>query len=487
MVGEQTGDAIQRWLDKSLRKPGKILVGRAPWDWMQQDARDSILRLDAELKHLQFPKGALFNSTYRDADAKVGKKGGSVGMVRRSIHKSGFAFDFRMSYNRSDKTKSFLTDLAYPLYWVKNDPPATDSGKTPKVKWTVYAHVDRRLKEDEYQTEGTDETPGEDDPAHYVDNSLSAPTGVDEKTFIEYVDSIQPWIYDPYSLEGGTVGAEKPAGDGRAFLNLTKVCEHFNLVPISAHDSGWQIGQPKSYTLTSAKDFKSFMAEFGKIVSLSDKSPDAEVVINTSQTFTISQLSDLYAYLSAWFRATVDLGPTPEVTFTYPPANKSIDSKQNAALRTLRADDFTGRQAEVILQGPVPQGKERVSKAALGPKAEFPQNAAFVLRPVLTDPADLSPLAKVVLPALDAPGDPSAMEWWHFQYHPGYTEKGENRPFGKILEDVGWTNEGLLMVGFTQDELTTKVDYPLPKKQVPKKPVAKPAAKPTAKPAAKKK
>jgi hypothetical protein len=462
-VGKNTGDAIEQWLGSKLRKPGKILVGRLLWDWMQEDAWDAIQRLDAELKRFQFPRGVWCNSTYRDADAKVGKKGGSRGMARRSIHKSGFAFDFHMTWDPVDNTKSFLTDVkSYPLYWVKNDPPENDQ-KSSKVTWTVYAHVKRTLQEEEYGKEGVRENPpGKEDPAYYLDQTMSPPRGIEEKAFIQYVDSIYPWIYDAYSPDGGTVGAEKTAGEGYAFLNFTTLCSHFNLVPISAHDSGWQIGKPYTFKVATSKEFNAFMAEFGKIMNLADKSPDSPVVINSTQTFALSDLKDFYNYLSAWFRATSDLDPTPQVTISYPPKDKKVEEQQTMALKMLRADYFDGREAEVVLEGKVPEGKDRVSKVGLGPKAEFPENAGFVLRPVLTDPADLSPLSQVELPALDNPGDPSAMEWWHFQFRPGYTEAKKNKAFGDILKAVGWTKEALLMIGFSQLELDSPVDLPLP-------------------------
>src|SRR5262249_21140667 len=140
-------------------------------------------------------------------------------------HKSGFAFDFR--------SKNYLYEPRYPLRWVKNDP--LEEGQTT---WTVYAHVNRRLKDTEYRKGDPAEEDGPDEPAYYLDSDFFPDYEVDEKTFVEYADSISPWEYDAYNPDGGTVSDEIAASDGCAFLNLTKVCARYNLVSINAHKGG---------------------------------------------------------------------------------------------------------------------------------------------------------------------------------------------------------------------------------------------------------
>jgi hypothetical protein len=47
-----------------------------------------------------------------------------------------------------------------------------------------------------------------------------------------------------------------------------------------------------------------------------------------------------------------------------------------------------------------------------------------------------------------APGIARTIEWWHYQYQAGVTGKWSER-----MADIGWTNEGLRKVGYSEKQL----------------------------------
>ena len=180
IVETQTANAIYQWLQKDLRKPGKILVNRGSWDsWMQEDAASACDELDKTLKRFGVLYGLRFNNAFRDTRMSVEKAG--KGQIINSIHKSGFAFDMAM--------RAYVGPLkTAPLYFEKD--PASGSG----VQWIVFAEA----------------------------QVAAIPAGP-HAAYVEYRDSITPWKYDSDSAEGGAAEPEltKP---GVTFLNFTNVC-----------------------------------------------------------------------------------------------------------------------------------------------------------------------------------------------------------------------------------------------------------------------
>ena len=398
IVDADTANAIQQWLKNDLRKPGKILVNRGSWDsWMQQDASSTAGLLDAELRRLGVAYGLRFNNAFRDTRMSVVTAG--PGQIINSIHKSGFAFDMAM--------RGYVDPLKEaPLYYEKD--PSVSSG----VKWIVWA---------EAQIANIPPEPHED--------------------YVEYKDSLNRWKYDADSPEGGTT--QPPFSlPGVKFLNFSKVCDHFLLRRIGAHTNGWHGTDPVTFTLNSADAFADFVPIFSQEAEQSPNAPTAVSKVDGTQ-YLFSLVAPGATYLAAWTKATRSLNPTPEVYIE--PWTKEGEK----VIRTLRGDSFIGKSIRVSVAGPWLGGTgssgfpEKPSPTGtsdgtivLSKTAEFPTLYAFSAIPITT-PIAINPGAVIELPGL---GHPSHMEWWHFQYEPGYSGK----LWREILDLIGWLPEGLL-------------------------------------------
>jgi hypothetical protein len=156
-----------------------------------------------------------------------------------------------------------------------------------------------------------------------------------------------------------------------------------------------------------------------------------KVVINGTISLTLGELLDAAKFLQLWLQCTRRHGATPDVDIDY------VAKEGDALLRSLSQKRFQGRKISVMIVG------QSVGVATeLGPSLKFPPDnfpkplVRFTLRP-LTSPVVFKPGDTIDIPAF---GHPAHMEWWHFQYAPGY----QGRSWGDILADVGWTREGLL-------------------------------------------
>jgi hypothetical protein len=50
-------------------------------------------------------------------------------------------------------------------------------------------------------------------------------------------------------------------------------------------------------------------------------------------------------------------------------------------------------------------------------------------------------------------GVPRTMEWWHFQYNNAIAPDGKNKVWSELMEEIGWTKEGLQKVGYSEKQL----------------------------------
>jgi hypothetical protein len=419
IVDIETANAIRNWLDKDLRKPGKILVSRADWipwiAWMQEDAYATIEELGNELAslHVEFTNGFQVNNAHRDTRMSVSVAG--AGQAIYSIHKSGFAFDMAMD--------AFVAPRAdAPLYFEKD---LENSGA--RVKWIVYAPA----------------TAAKIGPGPFPD-------------YVEYKDSINPWLYDPASPEGGATQPHLSL-PGKKFLNFTKICDHYKLRRISAHPKGWQGATAVTHTLKDSDALASLINDIKFYLDRDDYTPTAVATID-GEIFPFKEFEGLYAHLSAWRQATAALNPSPTVKIE--PWTKEGDK----VIRALRSKALNGTKVYAHVDGfwsggkgssgfpPPPEPNQTPADGSgqsveppgpvegtitLSPTAEFPTRSAFTLTP-LTSPAQVKDDSIIELPALT--GHPAHMEWWHFQYEPGYGGK----KWGEILDLIGWTREGLL-------------------------------------------
>jgi hypothetical protein len=49
-----------------------------------------------------------------------------------------------------------------------------------------------------------------------------------------------------------------------------------------------------------------------------------------------------------------------------------------------------------------------------------------------------------------------SQEWWHFQYQPQINPPSGRRLWADLLEDLGYSKEGLLKLGYPREDMTAK-------------------------------
>jgi hypothetical protein len=399
LVESTTAEAIHEWLKLGLRNPGKILVSRGTYDsWMQEDVYDTINRLDDEVRRLGVSYPLAFNNAFRDVRMSVVDPG--PGQIVTSIHKSGFAFDMTM-------IEFVEPNRAAPYHYVRN--PGAG-----RAVWTVYAEA----------------------------TAANIPAGL--PPYATYEDTIIPWEYDASSPEGGAPGAPL-AKPGIKFLNFTAVCDHFQIKDIGAHKSGWQGSAFQKFTLNSGPEFQEFLAHLGRQFPIPDKKKAVYTMDVNGKRHLVFDCVALYTFLTHWQTAGKAFHPTPQ--FTFDPST----AEGEQVVRSLRGDSFKGAEVSLSVAGFWAGGKgasgfpkadadpkpdTSSGKLTLGPEVEFPPKFACTISPI-TGPAQISQGTEIEFITL---GHPAHMEWWHFQYEPGFT--GQN--WGGILDLIGWTPEGLL-------------------------------------------
>jgi hypothetical protein len=409
VVEETTANAIKSWLTNKLRKPGKILVAAGQYDsWMQEDALPQIEALNADLARLGVTIPAQFNNALRDVRMSVLKPG--AGQIVNSIHKSGFAFDFAMD--------GFVGPRAeFPLYFVH------DESETTKVRWIVYTPVKIAKTPEQFR-------PGSTKPRAKKD------------AYVEFVESINPWSYDPGDTKGGKRGDALKI-DGSLFLNFTNVCGAAGLDRISAHGDWAGSGESLTFTLTDSSAFGHLLDALKTGLSFAVTSKHSQRQTNLPDCTVdgtkhdLDSLGDFTAYLSLWYSAAKRLGAAPNVDVT--PGTKEDDK----LIQWLRGKSFKGKKVHISVTGRWAGGegasnvkiaKDTTADLELGPKTEFPKTP-FTLGPI-TEP-QINPGSTISMPKF---GTPQGMEWWHYQYTAGF----DGQDWKTILGWIGWTEEGLL-------------------------------------------
>lgn len=418
LVEKETGDAVKKWLENEWRFPGKILVAKPNWvdwkAWVHEDVYAAVLDLERELNTygaIVAPGGLLINNGFRDTRMSV--YNALSGQAIYSIHKSGFAIDMIMD--------AYVRPYAQqPLYFEKA-PPQPDGA----VRWTVWCVVpDAKVIT-------------EDLPDH-----------------IEYADTIRPWKYDSGSPDGGSTQPPLVL-PGQKFLNFTKICNSLQLKNIAAHSTGWQSVGFEEFWLMGAQEFQNFVNLLQAALA-NGNSPHSKVTINGAN-YELQSLRGFAGEVKKWLDATAPSSPAPVIGLQ--PWTKE-GGKQ---IERLRAKDMTGFVLNTYVEGywtggrtsdgfpppedPImtpadpfgfceePPGPTEGTIELMGKETDFPDRHMFTVTPDFSIFLEYG--SKVAVPLL---GHPAHMEWWHFQYTPGY----EGKRWVDILEEIGWTEEGLL-------------------------------------------
>jgi hypothetical protein len=113
----------------------------------------------------------------------------------------------------------------------------------------------------------------------------------------------------------------------------------------------------------------------------------------------------------------------------------STSKSGDALIRILKGKKLRGRKIIMNVVTTATAGVKSIGQEfELNESTEFPKEGTFTVRPasILLKKGDA-----VEIPNL---GFPQHMEWWHFQYEPGY----KGKKWGEILKDIGWTEPGLV-------------------------------------------
>lgn len=309
-------------------------------------------------------------------------------------------------------------------------------------------------------------------------------------------------------------GADSPAHQKKAFLDLTALGELVRMERIGAYRSGWQ--QVTKQFGASRLDLVAKALGQAKAWSQRDVTGDAVRIVRKKRMIeglTVGRLDD--AFMAEWHafllsvrkelaRSVKVAVPQIMVTLTWGKGNKAEDAPKVAGkLRQFADKNFysvlelegiprlqTGSEWVTYIEGAPAaleqqalvnearraaevQELEKTDKkkakriASAPPKIE---KLMLTLQPIfdleflasettaLDDFLTLLPNDVVNLPA---PGEPIGMEWWHFQRSDLLGAGKARRKWGDLLEEVGWRRECLLDTPSKSLYLRPGVGYPL--------------------------
>jgi hypothetical protein len=486
-------------------------------------------------------------------DPRIGVETGH-GQIATSIHKSGFALDIFQALagipSIDDRlvTKKGSSPNLFPVQYVRDeqvyrhslgavrdqsrdlhpmtthaDPRVTREGQW---RWIVYVRVpEEHIPKDLVV------------PLHAADGTTVIGYRGKKDTFIEYVDGVAQWQFDPHSPEGGQPADRPVTVAGSYFLNVTKIAHQCGYARIGPHAKGWfeeelpeevrfdgprklrEIARRLAAHVHQAKKNKWATYEFSrKRPSPADAPKDANGK-EAPPTETIIPFSALNGrqvdFLSSWTSELAAYDPNPElhvdpntkegeailkvikdrtrakkdkknkkepwkgysITVRKEPRKTKAETdgkggpqKKDGGDQSAGDNDDAGKadaKTADAQKGGADDAKDANKKNAekeplpepetitLDVNTKFPITL-FTIKPVF----DFDLKEGDVLNFPDIPAEETShLEWWHFQWVKGYY----GIPWGQILLNVGWTEEGLLGkgkdifghhgIGYTAEEL----------------------------------
>lgn len=452
-VEKQTAQALTSWVTQALRRPDRVLVpleatpGQTNWLlWVRDDSVAPYRAWIQSARHLGFAHGVALNHTYRDARVDAG--GAGYGRAKLSIHKTGLAFDLRMHRFH------FTEQGTFDVWFVREKP----EGRT---SWRVYGRAKK--------------TP-----------NLAAQPEL-------FTDTIAPWQYDAIDLDGGKPGPCPQLAPGETFIDLTAVGKRHGFLPIHSFASGWYGTKEETIVLDSVASFEravkkletlvkqhaASVKQVGVATEFIDRADSqgtnkprvgggGQLLMRRDDAVfdreegrrrlamlgldreTVQVLERDAQVLALWLKIMKERGPTPDVRISKP-----ADAEK---LQKLIRKVFVGRDIFVFAGVAAEGSPERVTVSATTVLPAAP----FIVRPC-TEAFDATPGTTVEFPRLF--GEAIGMEWWHFQM----TETIRGRPWLSLLEELGWTREGLgdaqnpgpfrqTGLGYTAEDLEANAD-----------------------------
>jgi hypothetical protein len=292
-------------------------------------------------------------------------------------------------------------------------------------------------------------------------------------------------------------GADSPASQKKAFLDLTALGELVHMERISAFRAGWQqvtkqLGAGKlgdvAKALAAAKAWgQRDVSGDSVLITRKKRVIEGLTVARIDDTFMAGWNTLLQAVRKELARSVKVSVPQITITLTWGKGNKADDAPKVAGkLRQFADKKFysvlelegvprlqTGAEWATYIEG-VPAALEQQAAVTEAKKAAEVQEAEktdkkkakriasappkieklmLTLQPIfdlafsaaettaLEDFLTLLPNDVVNLPA---PGQPIGMEWWHFQRSDLLGSGKSRRKWGDLLEEIGWKREALI-------------------------------------------
>jgi hypothetical protein len=308
-------------------------------------------------------------------------------------------------------------------------------------------------------------------------------------------------------------GADSPAQQKKAFLDLTALGELVHLERISAFRAGWQqvtkqLGAGKlgevATALAAAKGW-SQREVAGDAVTITRKKRVLEglTVGRIDDTFMAGWHTQLQSMRKELARCVKVAVPQITVTLTWGKGNKADDAPKVAGkLRQFADKKFysvlelegvprlqSGAEWATYLEG-VPAALEQQAAVNEAKRAAEVQEAEKTdkkkAKKIASAPPKIEKLMLTLQPIFDlafsasetttledfltllpndvvnlpAPGQPIGMEWWHFQRSDLLGSGKSRRKWGDLLEEIGWRRETLLDTPSRSLFLRPGVGYP---------------------------
>ncbi|HEV8325006.1 MAG TPA: hypothetical protein VG389_25550 [Myxococcota bacterium] len=395
LVDKVTGDTIRLWLDKGYRKADQVLVA---WDakkvdWLRSDVYTRVQDWSKALVDAGFEYGVQLANAYRDV--RIGTRSPGHGMVDTSLHKTGLAVDLFTNDFLPGSSKG----VTYPI-WIVNDTPGAEA-----PFFTVWAEVPTAKKQ-------TDPPPE-----------------------VEYKASIEPWQYDPDSLEGGHKLPPKVWG-GIEFLNVTKLAKKFGFERIQPHPE-WLGGKLDTLPVWNPHAFRDLMKRLKiQLLKENDTRPAGQVFLMDTTAVPREEFKKVYDLLDDWRAATAAAGGGVAIhlepgTTTFKEVTTALSARAwKFAGKTFRATRAAGGAVSTV--------------TILADRAKWTATCPsdpFSLQPITTPL--LGPTSTVTCPAFK--GQKGHMEWWHFQLNAlRNNDDGKPKLWKLLILQLGFEREALL-------------------------------------------
>jgi hypothetical protein len=409
VVNEETGDALKKWIDSDLRRPGPVLVvAEGPSYWLREEGADAFKKWQEDAQDcgmLSSLRITLFH-TYRPCEIDV--TGAGFGRAQFSIHKTALAMDLA-SVKFQGQVKGF------PVYRVRND-------VGDRTRWLLYIAAEKKTVPDKLAKE------------------LAAKSVAGDPAL--YEQSIEAWKWEGESEEGGSKVTAPALPAGQAYLNLTKLAQNAGLTNISAFKEHWYAILGEDIKYGSPATFDKLVSRLVAHSKWADKKPfhkvkqpapvtgiakwlsweEPELPAVTELTITSGDVTAEVARLKWWSKLAGGLAPTPTVKI-----DPSLEEHRKF-LKKLKGQKASARQPLLLDDGVNPPSEITPDASTVFPKT------AFRLTPKLE--ALFLPADQVFrFPRIE--GEAIGQEWWHY-------ELKDKKGWMDLMYAIGWTKEGLM-------------------------------------------